>query len=342
MKRLVTSISIILLIHFGHKTYAQTFNFSQFHAVPLALNPAMTGDFKSTFRLSGNYRSQWVFGGTPYLTGSVGAEFRLLTNKLDNDRQKLGIGFNIITDKSNDGALKFTDFSFSSAYHIGIDEDGAESFGIGLQGTFHQRMINLSALTFEDQFTSFGFINTLPTGEYFSSLNKSYIDANVGVLYKKQFTDEAGDFYIGASAYNLRQPNVSLTPLNYFQLPTRFTGHFGGSFYLSESLDIKYSGVYMRMAGAQNFTLGAALDNYMDKDFNKNILLGLWYRIGDALIPYVGFKTNNLQIGMSYDATVSSLKTVSQTKNAFELSIIYSPNNLLTASKPKKQSVFWY
>jgi hypothetical protein len=54
-----------------------------------------------------------------------------------------------------------------------------------------------------------------------------------------------------------------------------------------------------------------------------NIYLGCWYRLNDAVIPYIGLEFSGIQIGASYDANTSSLKPASNTKGGIEISLIY-------------------
>lgn len=327
MIRLLRINKMLLLFLLITKTAsAQTFHFSQFHSVPLALNPAMTGNFDENLRVAANYRSQWVNGGTPYLTGSMGLEFRLMSNELAASN-KLGIGLHFLTDKSNGGGLQYNAVSASLGYCQTLDDDGDQTIGVGFQGTYHQRLINLSKLSFEEQFTNNGFINALPTGEAFTTLNKKYLDVNIGLLYKYSSLETRATYFIGASAYNILQPNVALTDKIIYQLPFRFTGHFGGNAPIGEQSSLKFSGTYMQMAKASDLTLGMAFDYEFVRETGTGITLGTYYRLGDAAIPYVGLRKNGLQLGFTYDVTASSVKTLSKTRNAYELSILFSPFN---------------
>jgi hypothetical protein len=59
-------------------------------------------------------------------------------------------------------------------------------------------------------------------------------------------------------------------------------------------------------------------------DGDKNELVaGMWYRYSDALIPYLGYRTKTFQAGLSYDYTVSGLKTSAQLRNGYELTLQY-------------------
>jgi hypothetical protein len=66
---------------------------------------------------------------------------------------------------------------------------------------------------------------------------------------------------------------------------------------------------------------------------------GCWYRLSDAVIPYFGVSKNGLSVGISFDNTISQLKSVSQTKNAFELSFIYTP---LREINNQRKYIPWY
>jgi hypothetical protein len=49
----------------------------------------------------------------------------------------------------------------------------------------------------------------------------------------------------------------------------------------------------------------------------------MWYRFGDAFIPYVGIEFAGLRIGYSYDVNNSSLNTASNSRGGNEISLIF-------------------
>ena len=51
------------------------------------------------------------------------------------------------------------------------------------------------------------------------------------------------------------------------------------------------------------------------------LLAGLYYRGGDALIPMVGFEIKQVRFTFSYDATTSALKNYNNLQGASELNI---------------------
>jgi hypothetical protein len=95
----------------------------------------------------------------------------------------------------------------------------------------------------------------------------------------------------------------------------------------------------MGQSKANETTAGGAFGLQLtDTDIKNEINFGLWYRYKDAVIPYIGYFYQGFQIGLSYDYTVSDLKTASQVRNAYELTLIYK-----AADKTKmKADIPWY
>jgi hypothetical protein len=50
---------------------------------------------------------------------------------------------------------------------------------------------------------------------------------------------------------------------------------------------------------------------------------GMWVRLKDAIIPYIGLEFAGMRIGASYDINTSSLKAGSESRGGMELSLIY-------------------
>ena len=72
--------------------------------------------------------------------------------------------------------------------------------------------------------------------------------------------------------------------------------------------------------------LGAALGfilNDVDDYTSTVFYAGSWYRFGDALIPYVGLEFGRFRLGATYDVNLSKLRTASNSRGGFEVSLIY-------------------
>jgi hypothetical protein len=119
--------------------------------------------------------------GSPAITGTNGlllimhllpkqasADFHLLTNNLP-DIDRWGFGVLFLNDKNGNGALATNQFSLSTAYHKGLDENGYHQIGVGFQGSYTDKRLNVSILDFEDELTALGF--TGQTSEIFPQNN---------------------------------------------------------------------------------------------------------------------------------------------------------------------------
>jgi hypothetical protein len=94
MKNITRPIVIFtLFISFLSELKAQDPRFSQYYASPWNLNPAMTGLFNGSWRITGNYRDQWgsFLAPVPFRTYSAAFEQRIQVG-LRNDYATFGIG----------------------------------------------------------------------------------------------------------------------------------------------------------------------------------------------------------------------------------------------------------
>ena len=315
---------ILILFAAQNFLYAQDPHFSQFFSSPLTLNPAFTGKFNGTVRLTGNFRNQWPTINRAYQTVTGSVDFPIL-QKVVGDADRLGLGFSAFSDKSAAGAVSFDFFSASAAFHKALDEDGYQQISTGFQVTYSNMLINTSVLKFEDQLTPFGFTN--PTSEVFNNatLKSNYVDVNAGLLYTGS-TDDRNDFYGGVSLYHINRPKQQFTGVGY-ELNPRATFHAGGYFPLSVNATLHFNGLYSTQAGAHEALLGGAAQFFTGDPLAPNptsFYGGGWVRFGDALIPFIGIEFSGLRIGCSYDINTSSLKTASESRGGIELSLIYT------------------
>lgn len=322
MRKLYQISCLGLLLLLVNTASAQDPNFSQFFSSPLTLNPAFTGKFFGSYRIAGNYRNQWPSIEKAYTTSTVSADFHVMQDRISaNDTW--GVGFMGLTDNSANGAVKFNYGSVGTAYHKGLDEDGAHQLGAGFQVTYANMLINTNLLKFEDQLTNRGFTNV--TSEIFNTgtLKSSYLDVNAGILYNGS-TDERNNFYLGVSMYHINRPKQYFTGAEYL-LPTRTTIHGGTYFPIGATTTLHMSGMQMFQGGTSSTMFGAALQFNASADDVKatSLYVGTWMRFKDAIIPYVGLEFDDFRIGASYDYNSSQLKTASQNRGGIEISLIY-------------------
>ncbi len=301
---------------------AQDPHFSQFFSSPLTLNPALTGKFDGTLRVAGNYRNQWPAFNNVFTTSTASVDFSVLQKNIPyNDTW--GVGILALTDKAAGGILTNNYIGISTSYHKALDEDGFNQIGAGFQATYGQKRLDILKLTFEDQLTPFGFTGVTADIFNIDNLDIKYLDVNAGIIYTGSTTDR-NNYYIGASVYHINRPKESFKGGNW-NISPRSTISAGGYFPVSDILTLHTSGIYQVQNKSSETTIGAALSApFTEDDANpSNVYAGLWMRIKDALIPYIGLEFSGVRIGASYDINTSGLKTASQSRGGMELSLIY-------------------
>jgi type IX secretion system PorP/SprF family membrane protein len=183
--------------------------------------------------------------------------------------------------------------------------------------------LNTDHLTFLDMLTPFGFTNQ--TQEVFANkqINISYFDLNAGFIYNGS-SNGYNNYYIGASMYHINRPKESFTGADYILNP-RVTIQAGGKIPVGTYNYLHIAANHSMQAKAHNSMLGGAfsLNVNNDEENPTNVYLGLWYRLNDAAIPYLGLEFGEWQFGASYDVNTSSLKAASQSRGGVEISLIY-------------------
>jgi type IX secretion system PorP/SprF family membrane protein len=320
-----TLFALVMMFGLVSGLEAQDPNFSQFFASPLTLNPAFTGKFDGLFRVAGNYRNQWPTINNAFITKTASADFHLLPNQMA-DIDRWGIGVLALNDQNGNGALTTNQFSLSTAFHKGLDENGYHQIGVGFQGSYTDKRLDVSKLDFEDELTALGF--TGATGEIFpqNALNIKYFDINAGILYNGS-TNGYNNFYLGASMYHINRPKETFQG-GQFYLNSRTTLQAGGRLPFGQFNAMHFSANYSFQSNANNLMLGGAyaLNLNYDDENPVNVYLGSWARfnnVADAIIPYIGIEFGDIQIGTSYDVNISSLQPASNLRGGIEISLIY-------------------
>lgn len=317
---------ILLAVICADSLLAQDPHFSQFFASPLTLNPAYTGKFDGVIRAAGNYRNQWPSINNAFTTGTLSVDFPILENRI-SETDRFGVGFIGLTDRNGNGILQNNYIGASTAYHIGLDEGGFHQIGLGFQGVYTNKRLDLTQAKFEDMLTTSGFTGvTQEVFTNYSELKLNYFDLNAGIMYSGSTTDD-NFFYGGISGYHLNRPKESFRGADYV-LSTRFTIHGGAYFPIADNMSLHTSLIHQRQAGSANETVGGAAIGYTvptENAYTKPTVFyaGAWYRLKDAIIPYLGLEWNDFRLGLSYDVNTSSLRTASNLRGGIEFSLIY-------------------
>jgi type IX secretion system PorP/SprF family membrane protein len=314
------SVFTICNLLFAFTLQAQDLHFSQFFNSPLTTNPANTGFIPdSDYRLGVNYRNQWSAVMTvPYKTTSIFGDAQLLRDKLENGW--LGVGGVLLNDVAGSGGLRSTKIYGSLAYHQMLGNSSLLSAGFNV-GWANKR-IDQSKLKFPDQFDGKFFDNPF-TNVSLTNNNVSYMDVQAGMNYA-YFPRE--DIYINAgySIHHVNRPKETFfnDVTNAGRIPMRHIGFLNAIVKVNDRVIINPNAYFSTQAKASELVVGLN-GNYNLSEFGeKQLIGGLYYRLGDAVVPMVGVEVNSIRFTFSYDATVSSLNKFNNYRGASEISII--------------------
>lgn len=307
---------LILCLFLFQTANAQDAHLSQYFANPLYLNPSMTGMYSGTSRVHLHYRSQWrSLTNNPFVTTAVSCDKKV---------KKIGLGGLIINSKAGKGSLNVLNFVVSGAYDFSIDSAKLHHISIGTQMGLIHKSVNISELTFENQYVSANggsFDPSIPSGENFYNRSVTLPDFNFGFRYDYTSDKTLTNPFIGISVFHFNEPGESFFGNNN-KLPKRYIIDGGVKININRKIQITPLFLFMYELNASEMTTGI-LTNYYFRQLNAGLIYGIAYRNKDAAIIYLGLKYQNFIYRLSYDVNISSLSPVSRGRGGFELSITY-------------------
>jgi type IX secretion system PorP/SprF family membrane protein len=181
IKKICSSCSLIILLTIADRALAQDLHFSQYFNAPLVTNPANTGfEPDADWRVGINYRNQWAgVLSNPYKTMSAWGDAQIFNQRFEN--AWMGAGGMIVKDVAGSGNLSSTKVYGSIAYHQLLGLNSLISGGVGI-GAVNKR-IDVTKLTFNDQWNGKFFDIAIPTSEVFNTTSVWYLDVNLGLNY---------------------------------------------------------------------------------------------------------------------------------------------------------------
>ena len=301
---------------------AQDLHFSQFFNAPLTTNPANTGFIPDAdYRLGASYRNQYSsILAAPYKTVSVYGDAQLLRNQIEYGW--LGLGGFILSDVAGSGGLRSTKVYGSLAYHQMLGSSSLLTAGFNL-GWANKR-IDQSKLKFPDQFDGKFFDSNTPTDVVLVNNNVSYFDMQVGLNYA-YFPNENVYINGGYSIHHVNRPQETFFSDNAdsSKLSMRHIGFINALLKENDRFIINPNAYYTIQAKSSELVFGLNANyNLSGAGGATQLLAGLYYRAGDAIVPMVGFEIKNVRFTFSYDATVSSLRNYNNLQGAYEFNIM--------------------
>lgn len=283
--------------------------FSQFYANQLYLAPSFAGATED-YRFALNWRNQWP---------SIPGVFHTYSVSFDKAVPNFNSGIGILAtyDVAGSGNLSTTNIGLLYSYDFQINDEWHVRPGINFKFTYLG--LDLGRLVWNSQITTGG---TLPpiTPPPFDNVADVDFTAS-GLIYSPKT-------WAGFSVDHLLRPRTSFWGED-TSIPVK-VDFFGGFQIISRGRLKKKLTEVMSVAANVMFQGKFYQSDVGLYYFKDPMVFGLWYRgipfvtsqAGDAVIGMVGIKTDQVNIGFSYDFTISNL--ITSTGGAYEISLIYS------------------
>lgn len=328
--RITKKLGLFLVIFISGTSIAQDIHFSQFDETPVLLNPANVG-VPHEVRVIANYKSQWQSVNAPFKTIAVTVDGRLLKKK----KNHLGVGLDFFSDKAGAGQIKTTQINFSLSGMVLLNKSNLIS--AGLMAGYVQRAINTTSYSWGNQYDGLAYDASRQSGEMNTALNFNFVDFAGGIQYSY------GSHEMYMSANNAKRLNLGVAIFHPHQPAYSFYGdatrlYMKYVFHGDAAIGIKNSNIVLKpsyvvflQGPTKEITPGLTAQYILQGDSKYTgikkfmaISIGGYYRAKDAAIALVKFEYNSCAIGFSYDINLSQLKTVSNTKGGFEISLRYA------------------
>ncbi len=311
--------TLLGFILFTAPVLAQDLHFSQFYLNPSHLTPAATGVFDGEWRVAGLYRSQWRTVPVNYQTYSISADWKAI------QRGKSLISFGILLqkDEAGDANLSWTQAGLNIAASHTLGKASSLSVGFGVSAA--QRTVDISHLTFKNQWASDFFDPSLPSKEPFGRSSGFAPTLSIGLAWHYQNPESRTQATIGAGAFHLNRPVVSLGGIDEAKIPVRATIMGEGIYQIRAQTDLVAFAALQSMKSAKEIVVGAGVRRILTSGIaNESSIRGtLATRFGDAIIPAIQLERNNWLVGISYDVNISKFNEATNGRGGIEIAAVW-------------------
>lgn len=314
---------LLFSVLFANFANSQDINFSQFYELPLLRNPALAGIFNGDIRATSAFRSQWQSVTVPYRTIGLGLEYKKPLGRNSNDF--ITIGFQGTNDIAGDSRLRRTQLFPVINYHKSLDSEKDTYLSAGIMGGAVMQRFDPSKLSFDDQFVNGSYSSTNPTKQVFTNTGFTYWDAAVGL----NFSSIAGQntrYYVGVGLFHFTKPKVAFQKQYDIVLNPKWVVNAGLSVPTSDVNKLIVYGDYFMQGGSRQIQGGLLFSHDLTPDLeNQKIAIsgGAFYRWNDAFMPVIKLDYYQFGVGITYDVNISKLKSASQYRGAYEITLSY-------------------
>ncbi len=324
MKKFLKKAGCLFIIFGAQYAQGQDIHFSQFYETSILRNPALTGIFTGDYKVGVVYRNQWSSISKPFQTAVVNAETRIPVRGEANDF--VSVGLLAYYDKAGSVSLQTTSLYPAINYNKSLSKEQNTFLSVGFTGGFIQRSFDPSKATFDNQFQNGEYDPANPTGEVLPDPSFTQWDIGSGIsLNGTTGQNNNVSYVVGVSGYHFSRPKYSFYSDRNINIGIRWNANAGVSVQASEVLSYQLHANFMQQ-GTYTEIIGGGLLGWNKMPPSSTAILfsiygGVFYRIGDAIIPVVKVRYKDLSVGVSYDTNVSKLTNASNLRGGFELSL---------------------
>lgn len=233
----------------------------------------------------------------------------------------LGIGAAVFSDRAGTGDLSLLKVQIQSAYHLQVGDYNMLSVGLGI--AFAQRSVNFGKLTFDAQWDGFRFNPAYSQQENYDFQKTGYPDIAAGLNYAF-FPNDDIYFKVGLAIDHINRPKESFYNFEN-RLGMRPMANIDFLVRLNNNWIASVSGYYTQQKEASEMVFGGQVSSNLSPQQQKPsvLILGVYHRLGDAIIPLVGFEWNKLTASVSVDVPVSGIARATRGNSALEFSLFF-------------------
>lgn len=336
MKYLLTIVTIVLVTSVK-EGMAQNPVFSQYYSNGLYLNPALAGLEKDTY-FGMNYRSQWSNLSLPFSTFQF-SFIQPITKPGARKKHWGGVGLSFLNDVAGANKEFVTQgVSLSFAYDFHLNRHGNNIIALAVQAGANQQIINYSSMRWSSQYSAFtGFDESLPGETGLVNDNIFHPTMSAGLMWyytnkQRNLSHYSTSVYNGLAVYNLIRSNgFYLNKKADASLLYKIHGGFVSTW--SRKVDVSPNYLIQYQEGSFQINAGVYIGYSVinaapsSRTGNLKVLLGVWYRLQDAIILSTGLSNAIWNVGVSYDSNVFSLSKAFGYGSAYEISLGYKISN---------------
>ncbi len=320
MKKFLRLILFFLVLK-SNAAFTQDINFSQFSEIPLLRNPSLAGIFEGDYRITSAFRNQWQSVTTPYKTFGLGLEYKRPVGL--NSHDYFTIGLNATNDIAGDSRLSRMQVFPVFNYHKSLNSEKDTYLSAGIMGGAVIQRFDPSKLSFDDQFVNGTYSPSNPTKQVFNNTRLTFWDLTAGVNFSSVIGEDTR-YYIGLGYFHITKPKVAFQKQYDILLNPKWVLNAGLTAPLNDVNKLVFYADYFMQGGARQIQGGLLLNHNFPEQANKTAITGgIFYRYKDAFVPVIQMEYSQMLIGLSYDINISKLKTASQLRGAYEITLSY-------------------